>query len=190
MYESFKDWDSVSGKSLEEQLDELSRMVVDNPISGSDILYLFDRWPFLQIVNADYASYGEPTFEVKRLDCGWDLQYFGDAMSASPGRFLFGKRRSEYTDEDDETGGGTIVNQAVSAAYQMIQWAKEFGWGGVLLVDGHPLMQWAAWANSLNLGLPFDGYVPEPQDYEKRKRANLTASDIDDIYRRIKMQRV
>lgn len=140
------------------------------PVAPTDILYLFDQWPFLQIVNADYASYSEESaLNVVRAKTGWDVQDFGDAMATSPGRLLFGGYR--HGDEDDESGGGvavgTIVKQAVDTCYEMIAMAEQKGWGGVLLIDGHPLMQWAAWMHCQQLGYNLQGYEPSAEDYRK-----------------------
>lgn len=160
------------------------------PLTPKDALYLIDQCPFLQIVNADYATYGEVDFKVVRLESGWDLHHYGDAMSASPGRLLFGfgARHSEDGKDDDEGSGGkgTIIKQAVDAAMQMVELAIEKNWGGIMAVDGHPLMLWAAWMKCNELGYTLQGFTPAETDYLRLGRSAITPEEIDEIKHRLK----
>ena len=187
-------------QSVEQDLAELARIREEirlweedrtlRPLTPKDALYLIDQCPFLQIVNADYATYGEVDFKVVRLKSGWDLHHYGDAMSASPGRLLFGlgaRHSEDGTDDDEGSGGkGTIVKQAVDAAMQMVELAIEKNWGGIMAVDGHPLMLWAAWVKCSESGLTLQGYTPTDTDYLRLGRAEMTPEQIDAIKQRLR----
>lgn len=43
----------------------------------------------------------------------------------------------------------------------MIELAKELGWNGVQIVDGHPDMQRAAWVEACRIGVRLDGFKPD-----------------------------
>lgn len=157
----------------------------------TDVLYVLNQCPFLQIVNADYSTYGEVNFKVHRAKSGWDIHDYGDALSTSPGALLYGGIRMPEDEEDDGgtdargldgKGVGTIVKQAVDTTIELVQLAIDKGWGGLLLIDGHPLMQWAAWMDSYDKGYNLQGYEANQADFEKRERI-LRIEEYLDQYR-------
>ena len=184
---------------LPENIAKVQRYIQDNfakvearATTPGDVLYVLNQCPFLQIVNADYSTYGEVNFKVHRAKSGWDIHDYGDALSVSLGELLYGGKRSEKEDDDeggdsgigglDGKGTGTIVKQAVDTTIEMVQMAIDRGWGGLLLIDGHPLMQWAAWMDSYDKGFILQGYEATQQDFEKRERI-LRIEEFLDSYR-------
>src|SRR3990167_2027005 len=114
-------------------------------VRPEDVLYLVDRWQFLQVVEngGKCKSYDEP--KIIKLSSGWDLIDYGNAMATSPGKFLYGSGYFHSSDDDDGEGGsgvvnpghGTIFKQAFDSAAELIRFAQAQGWEGVLIVDGH-----------------------------------------------------
>jgi hypothetical protein len=152
------------------------------PIKHEDVLYLLSRYPFLQIMSSS-ASFPEeihPKFIT--ANSGWVIHDYGDAMSSSPGDLMFGNYSIGLGGESEETEGGgegsssfsagkgTIVNQAFMTAQQMIEIAIAKGWPGVEIVNGSPLMQWAAWMAAEDRNLAVTGFEPSEKDKERRKR--------------------
>lgn len=142
-----------------------------------DVLYLAKRMQFLQVVESTGTkeAFDEP--QLLTADSGWTIHHYGDAMCTSPGRFLYGGGYFRFTDEDDDEGGGvvnpgkgTIIKQSFDSACHMIRLAKEFGWGGVLIVDGHPDMQRAAWVEAVRIGMRLEGYEPNVEAEKRRRR--------------------
>lgn len=151
-------------------------------LSPEEILYLLNRCPFLQIVSTGNA---EPLPEPKFITAksGWTIHHYGDAMSSSPGELLF--KSSDFRklfETEDETianpGKGTLVKQAYDTAAEMVKLAQEFHWQGIKIVDGHPLMMWAAWMQATDDAFSLEGYDPEEKDIEKRER--VKRSDVED----------
>ena len=159
---------------------------VARSFTSKDVVYLFDQCPFLQLVNADYATYGEVDFKIVRAKSGWDVHHYGDALSASPGLLLFGGYRASEEDKQGgdqggESGGtGTIVKQAFDTTLEMIELAIAKGWGGIMLIDGHPMMQWAAWMHAYDRGYILQGYNPIEEDFQKRERLVQLVKIVDD----------
>jgi hypothetical protein len=148
-------------------------------ISASDMVYLLDQCPFLQITDTGVQSDTElPALQIITAQSGWKIHNYGNALSSSPGELLFGNPRLKPTrlDAKDDSGGGgdsgtgTMVNQAVITAIQMVEIAIAQGWSGVLLIDGHPLMAWAAWMKTLESDMEMEGFTPTAKDYAKLKR--------------------
>ncbi len=180
---------------LREQLDKLGLTdLVDwsTAIKPSDILYLLDHCPFLQIVSAQ----ARPTHEVKiiKAPSGWDVLDYGDAMTSSPGKLLFSdledfKRILKEEDENSgkgRTGRGTIYQQTFDTAAFMVAQAIAMGWHGIHIVDGHPKMQWAAWMAALDNQLSVSGFEPSKEDLAKRERVKRPESDDAGLYVRNK----
>ncbi len=176
-----------------DKVEKLKEAAVGRPISEEDIRYLLELYPFLQVIN------NEATFEddagVKLITAqksGWTVHDYGDAMSSSPGRFMFG---DDFVEDDDEggeggdsgdgdrerkPGRGTVVKQAFDTAEAMIQFAKERGWRAVRVVDGSRLMQWAAWVKATGLGLDLIGFNPTKEERDRRARL---ARNVDELER-------
>jgi hypothetical protein len=148
-------------------------------VSAGDVLYLLDQCPFLQISDTSLQlSYDLPPLKVVTAKSGWRIHDYGNALSSSPGEWMFGNPRARRTRIDGEqkggegggSGVGTVVNQAVLTVFDMIELVKAHEWAGIRLVDGHPLMAWAAWMYALDSGLEVEGYSPTAKDLARRRR--------------------
>lgn len=155
---------------------EVANVDWSRPITHDDIQYLLDHYPFLQLLSTDpqFDPNNEPKFIT--VQSGWVVHDYGAALSSSPGQHLLGG----YVDEDDDEGGeeggaanpgkGTIVKQAVDTASEMVSIAIEKGWPGIEVIDGHPLMKWAAWNEAQNQSLLVNGYEPDEEGIKRRER--------------------
>jgi hypothetical protein len=161
----------------------ISRIDWNGPIKHEDVLYLLGRYPFLQIISTDpnFTADTEPKFISAHT--GWTIHDYGDAMSTSLGPLLFGN----YSEEDGESGSGstelnagkgTVVNQAVMTAQEMIALAIQKGWPGVEIIAGTSLMQWAAWMMAEDNKLTVTGFEPTEKDKQKRERIRQLISEI------------
>lgn len=166
----------------EKTLSRLGLSDVDiTQVRPEDILYLADQWQFLQVVelSGEKAAYENP--KVIKLNSGWDLIDYGNAMATSPGKLLFGGGFSSGNDDDESGGGGhgTIVKQSFDSACELIQLAQNNNWKGVLIIDGHPNMQRAAWMEAVKIGVRLDGYTADVAAEKTRRRIGWTAADIE-----------
>ena len=175
-----------ASKEIEASLKKLNVEDVDilRSLTPEEILYLLDHCPFLQMIAlGDQLPSEAPEFITARS--GWVIHNYGDAMSSSPGKLLFagGDFRTLLNDEDDggatNSGKGTLVKQAFDTAAEMIEIAKKLGWAGAQLIDGHPLMMWAAWMKASDEHFGIEGYQPTEKDQKKRER--VKRSEIEDL---------
>jgi hypothetical protein len=169
-------------------------------INPHDILHLLNKSPFLQIVDTKVnldAPEEEP--ELILSESGWQIYDYGNALSTSPGLLLFGGGDFRMpTDEDDDDAGsgggivnpgkGTLVNQAFLTAVDMVRIADERLWEGLMIVDGNPQMQWAAWAEAYDRGFVVEGYEVTDKDYEKRRRIRRTEEEVIELREEIRMR--
>lgn len=161
----------------------LPKIDLHQPARHEDILYLLNRYPYLQIISTDpqFPPVIEPKFI--KAKSGWIIHDYGAAMSSSLGQDLLGSGNPEpfplpLENTEDEggsdigelIGGGTIVNQAFHTAQQMILIAMEKGWPAVDIISGTAIMQWAAWMAAEDHQYNIGGYVPSMQDIAKRER--------------------
>lgn len=149
------------------------------PIRHQDVEYLLNQYPFLQIISTEPNFPEEITPQLITANSGWTIHDYGDAMSTSPGEWLFGYFEKNEEEEGGKSGGtiagkGTIVNQAYLTAQQMVAIAMEKGWPGIEIVAGNPLMCWAAWMLAQDYNFPLQGY--EPTRVEKRKRERIKSA--------------
>jgi hypothetical protein len=163
---------------LEYTLNELGIPAADwqRRISASDVIYLLDQCPFLEISDAEGQPADKPRLIKARS--GWKIHDLGGRLSSSPGLLMYG--HPKISSSTDDTGGtedgtgvpkaGTLINQAVITAFEMVELAFQKGWSIVKLIDGHPLMAWAAWVQALDTGMGIEGYVPSAKDLAKLKR--------------------
>jgi hypothetical protein len=164
-------------KNIQKTLEELgiNYSELGRRASASDVIYLLDQWPFLQITNTElYVEHEIKPLEILSARSGWKIHNYVSALSSSPGNVVFGPvGKSKKKGEEDKEGGsgtGTLVNQAVITAWEMIELAKKVGWANVKLIDGHPLMVWAAWMKCLEYGMQLEGFTPGAKDYAKLQR--------------------
>lgn len=79
---------------------------------------------------------------------------------------------------------GTIVKQAFDSVVEMIGLAQEQGWAGVMIVDGHPDMQRAAWVEGCRVGMRIDGYTPDIEAEKQRRR--IVSQSLDEMHAALK----
>lgn len=185
--------------SVDDMMDRLDEAGIDVDktflwdVHPTDILYLFNQFPFLQIVDTriEVAPPPEPEF-ITADRSGWTIYDYGNAMSSSRGLMLWGG--GDFAIPEDagapegrviNPGHGTVVNQAYETAIEMIRIADERGWEGLLIVDGHPLMQWAAWVEAYDRGFIIEGYEPTDYDFEKRHRIRRKKEEDDQLRQKV-----
>ena len=178
-------------KVLEEE-DILSKKdiesVWDRPVSDKEYKYLKQRYPFLQIIDNREDRSEDIDLSIITADTQWKILDYGHALSSSPGELMFIREIAD-DDDDDGDGGirnkfkghGTIVKQAFDTATQMVRIAAERGWPSVFLVDGHRLMLWAAWVESIEQGMRSFGFHPTEEEEKKRERIKRDSSEIEKI---------
>ncbi len=182
----------IDDPEWQKTLDRLGLGKVDaTKITYQDILYLAKRWQFLQVVEStgEKTSFDKP--ELITAQSGWIIHNYGDAMATSPGHLIFGGGDFRILMDDDsgEAGGGvnlgvgTLIKQAFDTAAEMVRLAQEFGWGGMLIVDGHPDMQRAAWVEAVRVGVRLDGFTPDMTDEHIRRR--IVSMTVDEMYEAI-----
>lgn len=174
----------------------LSRLGLVEPditqVRDSDILYLAKQWQFLQLVELSGERPHLDKPELIEAKSGWTIINYNDAMATSPGKYIFrGGYYQWTTNEDDEGDGGivnpkkgTIVKQAFDSAIEMIQLTKEWGWAGVVIVDGHPDMQRAAWVEGCRIGVRVDGYQADMEAEKQRRR--IVSQSIEEMHAALK----
>ena len=175
--------------------------VWERDISADDILFILNTFPFLQIVSSN-ASHILPKRRFIAAQSGWTIYDYGDALTASPGWLLFrgGDYRidnlpvdlQELHDGDKNpytefnAGKGSVIKQTVDTAAEMIYVAIKRKWAGANVVDGHPLMMWAAWMMAEDQDFQLHGYRPSEQDWAKRRILRRTGEEVDEVRMRIK----
>jgi len=183
---------------LAEAIESMKKMglglpIWDRPVSSAEIQYFLDRWPFLQILSTNELPVREEVEQLK-APSGWTVLNYGDAFASSPGQFLFGtgKFRRANDEEDDgdgdaslNPGKGTVWRQAFDTATYMAGLAKQLGWTGIHVVDGHAMMKWAIWMGAVDGGLEISGFEPSERDVERRERVKRSA--IEEL-KRFRMQ--
>lgn len=158
-----------------------------------DIQYLIDRCPFLQIVDTKVVTDPPPEPEFTTLKSGWTLYDYGNALSCSPGLYLYagGDFRMRVAGEEDDgdegaiinPGKGTLINQIYETAIEMVEIADDRAWEGLLIVDGQELMKWAAWVEAYDRGFHIYGYEPGDKAFAKRRRIRRTVKEEEEIRR-------
>jgi hypothetical protein len=160
--------------------------VWERPVTPFEVQYFLDRWPFLQIISTNELPILEEA-QVLTAPNSWVVLSYGDAMASSPGQFLFGAASPQANDKADSAGdgdaigvpalAGTVWRQAYETCLFMAKMARELGWEGVYIVDGHPMMKWAIWMAALDHGLAIDGFTPSEQDKERRERVKRSIAE-------------
>lgn len=141
-------------------------------ISKATLAYLRELYPYLQMISID-AKFEEVVIpKFKKAPSGWIIHDYGQAMSSSPGKYLYGPGNPELPSDDgtDSGGTGTVVRQTVETAQAMIALAIEKGWPGVEFISGTPLMEWAGWMAAQEKNYPVAGYTPTREGQNKLER--------------------
>jgi hypothetical protein len=166
------------------------------PFSHEEILYLLDLCPFIQMVNPEAAldaAYADGPQSVTAQSSDWTILDYGDAMTSSPGRFIFGGGYARLsTDEEDEEGGGgagpiriltegkgTIRAQTFNTAADMVALAKSQGWEVIQIVDGHPNMIRDIWIHASKQNIKVEGFEPSEADLQVQARVELSESELE-----------
>lgn len=167
---------------------EITPIDWSRPVKHEDVFYLVNRYPFLQMISSNPSFEGEMQVKLHTAKSGWVIHDYGDAMSSSPGELLFGNYSVEKKEEDEggegsgttdlSAGKGTVYNQAVMTAQEMIELAIQKGWPGVEIIDGTELMKWGAWMAAEDNKFSLGGYEPTAADKRKRERLRRTSSEI------------
>lgn len=177
----------------------------DRPLTDSELEYLFDRFTHIQIATPNdpkLPAYNPPKIVTSRS--GWAILNYGNAISSSPGEYLFnyagGPQRSKgkktdifdltAKDEDEDDGGsdiGTLSKQRFDTANDIIQEALKNGWDSIHIVDGDPNFIWAIWAQAQEHDLAVTGYKFSKEEHERRER--VYRSQLDDKLARKGMKR-
>lgn len=147
-------------------------------ISKSALAYLRECYPYLQMISMNAQFEESITPQFKKSSCGWVIHDYGQAMSSSPGKYLYGPGNPEILEEEGGEGGegttgtgsGTLTRQTVDTAAAMIQLAIDKGWPGVEIISGTELMQWAAWLAAEDRNYPLVGYSPTREGQRKLDR--------------------
>jgi hypothetical protein len=162
---------------------------LNRPITQRDVQFLVNQYPFLQLISTDPEVSGvtEPHF-ITALS-GWVIHDYGIALSSSPGDYLLGVYSPLHAGvgEDEEGGGGgaielgkgTVVNQGIVTATQMIALAIEKEWPGVEVVDGTYLMKLAAWMAAEDREYKLLGFEATEKDKAKRQRIRRSARPVE-----------
>ncbi len=150
------------------------------PISHAEVEYILRHAPFLQILNteATFDKFDQVKFITAKS--GWVIHDLDDAVSSSPGPFLFGGADNLPLSGDEEggegegipslnPGKGTIINQAFDTAQAMIELVAA-RWPGIEIIAGSELMQWAAWVISEEKKLKLIGFEPTEEHKDRRDR--------------------
>jgi hypothetical protein len=169
--------------SMRDRGDYIPNLAWDRPIRHQDVEYLLRQYPFLQIVSTEpnFASEEEET-KLVVIPNGWVVHDYGEAMSTSPGKLLYGAGAPDLKKEDEEGGSegggsGTIIKQGFDAAQSMVLLAIEKQWPGIQIVSGTQFMQWSAWMAAADRNIPIQGYEPSEADKLKRKRVKEYLSE-------------
>lgn len=166
-------------------------------ITAEEIIWLLDHCPFLQVVNSS-ATFEDKPVKFIEARSGWTIHDYGDALSSSPGKFLLGGGNFKIILKEDDEGGeggsgrilnpgkGTLRNQAYVTAMQMAEIAFQRKWRGMRIVDGHPMMERAAWIRAEELGVKVEGFKPSESDRKVRDRVRMSAAELDELRRTIR----
>lgn len=158
------------------------------------------KFPFLQIANEgpSVETYTPPIIMIGPSG-GWPIHDGGNTINASPGlveldvssmpdktqpaseeKAAGKKEKKEEAGEGEEGEGaatlsaeeskGTIINQTVMTAFDMVTMALAKGWESLKIIEGSELMKWAAWAAAQDAGLKAYGFTPSESDKKKYDR--------------------
>jgi len=165
-------WENRAVGIVTEPLDTLNQLA---------LIYLRERYPYLQMISMQAKFDEAVTPQFKKSSVGWVIHDYGQAMSSSPGNYLYGPKDFVQAKEknggtnggdggNDGTGVGTLVRQTVETARSMIELAIEKGWPGVEIIAGTESMQWAAWIAAQDKNYPLVGFAPTQEEQKKYER--------------------
>lgn len=157
----------------------------DRELTDDEIQYMFDRFTHIQVATPNdpaLPTYSPP--KVIQSQSGWGIINYGNAISSSPGEYLFNYAGlAQYQDmkkaagEDDDgeggidgTGLGTIHKQRFDTAEDIVKEALKNGWKSIHIVDGDPNFIWALWVHAEQNGLSVTGYDFDENEQKRKER--------------------
>lgn len=178
---------------------QLHAQATTRGVTYEEFYYLLSRYPALIIRNVespDLPNMREA--EVIKSTSGWDIIDCDGWLLSSPGKLLWGAYR-EGADEAsaEKKGVGTLTQQAVDTAYDMIILAQEKGWPSAHVVHGFYGMIRAAWIAAESLSFNLEGFTPTINDQvvqswvaqildDKKKIVQQKKKDIAERAKRLK----
>lgn len=178
----------LTPNDMTSQIEELIGKPINTsrPFTHQDIVYLLNKYPFIQIANTLSTFENAMALKILRADSGWNIMDYGDALCSSAGEYMFGGanyesfiqkildgRRTDVDSGDDGSvnpGKGTIIKQTYDTTNELIDLAICKGWSGIELIDGTPLMAQFLWLICEEKGVALEGYTPDEQDEANAKR--------------------
>lgn len=162
--EMFKRGEVPGGEFYE----QLNRQAVSRAITYEEFYHLLGRFPALVVRNIDVEQFPERVEpNVIKSSSGWDILDFGDWVCTSPGRLIWGAYRDGPADDEQAPiikGNGTLVQQFVDVAYDVMALAVEKGWPAAYVVHGFYGMVRAAWIAAEGLSYHIEGFSPTVND--------------------------
>lgn len=155
----------------------------DRELTDAEIQYMFERFTHIQVAtpnNPKLPTYSPP--KITHSQSGWAIINYGNAISSSPGEYLFNyaglpqyhamkKAKGEDDDGgDDGTGIGTIHKQRFDTAEDIVKEALKNGWESIHVVDGDPNFIWALWVHAEKNGLSVTGYDFNESEQQRKER--------------------
>jgi hypothetical protein len=143
---------------------ELAAAAGAKPIRYEEFYYLLSCYPYLDLHHPDGFDPNH-TPQIIKVEGSWDILDFGDRIVTGPGRFLLGGSR----DEESSTGEpvrpkGTLVEQMIKMADELIFLARKKGWPEVVVRSGFYGMIRAAWVAADIQGYKMTGFEPSESD--------------------------
>lgn len=139
-------------------------------VKQEHLRYIHDhQFPFLQIINSNINCEKLLDPEVIPFKDRYIIDH-GEAISCSRGSHLFEQTFDETeTGKDRKTPCGTVANQTIALAEELVRMATERGWAGIRFVDGTPFMKKALWLATQKKSIPIEPFnlsEDEQAEYE------------------------
>jgi len=182
-----RDYAQLKKLAEEGKIEALTR-----PITEDEIYWVLSRWPYLELCDSREPEDVKPAKAVRVTETavGWKVHDYGNILRTSQNEMLSIKQFEILSgtpgiDEEDEEGGGlgeltrdgTIVQQMVDVAAELIALAKERGWPAVRIMRGFYGMQRAAWVAAQMQEYKLEGFEPGPEDRVVYSWAKRLSSD-------------
>lgn len=168
-----------------DQLRTLGIKVNAEDVTHDQVLYLLDHYPFIQLLNSDpHFENFEGVKVTQASSTGWQIHDLGDALSSSPGEYLyqsgtfFGSPPFEQAEGEEAQiengsnilrGQGTIYKKSFLTAQELVTMAKD-RWEGIYIVAGTPYIKWCVWAEAEIAKVSIYGYEPQKADKDRQVR--------------------
>ena len=146
--------------------EKLTRQASSRAITYEEFYYLLGRFPSLVVRHPDIADFPENQKPITiRSRSNWDILDYGDWVATAPGKLLWGAyREGNAENQQIIKGSGTLVQQYVDAAYDVMALVADKGWPAAQVVHGFYGMIRAAWIASESLQFRLEGFSPTVND--------------------------